>query len=157
MRKVYVGLGSNLGNRKKYLVSAIDRIDSCREICVVNKSSFYETKPVGGPPQPDYVNCVIELDTETEPQSLLEEFKGIELELGRKPGTRWGPRVIDIDILLYGNKVINDSNLKIPHESMHKRIFVLEPLCEISPDFKHPVLRKTIFELLKDLKVPKKR
>ncbi len=123
----------------------------------MNKSSFYETKPVGGPPQPDYVNCVIELDTETEPQSLLEEFKGIELELGRKPGTRWGPRVIDIDILLYGNKVINDSNLKIPHESMHKRIFVLEPLCEISPDFKHPVLRKTIFELLKDLKVPKKR
>jgi 2-amino-4-hydroxy-6-hydroxymethyldihydropteridine diphosphokinase len=157
MRKVYVGLGSNLGNRKKYLVSAITRIDSCREICVVNKSSFYETKPVGGPPQPDYVNCVIELDTEIEPQSLLEEFKGIELELGRKPGTRWGPRVIDIDILLYGNKVINDSNLKIPHESMHKRIFVLEPLCEISPDFKHPVLRKTIFELLKDLKVPKKR
>jgi 2-amino-4-hydroxy-6-hydroxymethyldihydropteridine diphosphokinase len=157
MRKVYVGLGSNLGNRKKYLVSAIARIDSCREICVVNKSSFYETKPVGGPSQPDYVNCVIELDTETEPQSLLEEFKGIELELGRKPGTRWGPRVIDIDILLYGNKVINDSNLKVPHESMHKRIFVLEPLCEISPDFKHPVLRKTIFELLKDLKVPKKR
>ena len=104
-----------------------------------------------------YVNCVIELDTEIEPQSLLEEFKGIELELGRKPGTRWGPRVIDIDILLYGSKVINDSNLKIPHESMHKRIFVLEPLCEISPDFKHPVLRKTIFELLKDLKVPKKR
>ncbi|HDY68953.1 MAG TPA: 2-amino-4-hydroxy-6-hydroxymethyldihydropteridine diphosphokinase [Candidatus Scalindua sp.] len=157
MRKVYVGLGSNLGNRKKYLVSAIARIDSCGEICVVNKSSFYETKPVGGPPQPDYVNCVIELDTEIEPQSLLEEFKGIELELGRKPGTRWGPRVIDIDILLYGSKVINDSNLKIPHESMHKRIFVLEPLCEISPDFKHPVLRKTIFELLKDLKVPKKR
>ncbi|KKL72624.1 hypothetical protein LCGC14_2083050 [marine sediment metagenome] len=152
-----MGLGSNLGNRKKYLVSAIARIDSCGEICVVNKSSFYETKPVGGPPQPDYVNCVIELDTEIEPQSLLEEFKGIELELGRKPGTRWGPRVIDIDILLYGSKVINDSNLKIPHESMHKRIFVLEPLCEISPDFKHPVLRKTIFELLKDLKVPKKR
>ncbi len=152
-----MGLGSNLGNRKKYLVSAIDRIDSCREICVVNKSSFYETKPVGGPSQPDYVNCVIELDTETEPQSLLEEFKGIELELGRKSGIRWGPRVIDIDILLYGNKIINDSNLKIPHESMHKRIFVLEPLCEISPDFKHPILRKTIFELLKDLKVPKKR
>lgn len=157
MRKVYVGLGSNLGNREKYLVSAINRIDSCREICVVNKSSFYETKPVGGSPQPDYVNCVIELDTEIEPQSLLEEFKGIELELGRKPGIRWGPRVIDIDILLYGNKVINDSNLKIPHESMHKRIFVLEPLCEISPDFKHPVLRKTIFELLKELKISKKR
>ncbi len=147
-----MGLGSNLGNREKYLVSAIDRIDSCRGICVVNKSSFCETKPIGGPLQPDYVNCVIELDTEIEPQRLLEEFKGIELELGRKLGTRWGPRIIDIDILLYGNKVINDSHLKIPHESMHKRIFVLEPLCEISPDFKHPILRKTIFELLKDLK-----
>ncbi len=157
MKKVYVGLGSNLGNREKYLSRAIVRIDSCKGICVVNKSSFYETRPVGGPPQPDYVNCVIELDTEIEPQRLLEEFKGIELELGRKSGVRWGPRVIDIDILLYGNKVINESNLKIPHESMHKRIFVLEPLCEISPDVKHPILRKTIFELLKDLKVPKNR
>ncbi len=157
MRNVYVGLGSNLGNRKKYLVSAIARIDSCREICVVSKSSFYETKPIGGPSQPDYVNCVIELDTEIEPQSLLQEFKRIELELGRKSGVRWGPRVIDIDILLYGNKSINDSNLKIPHKSMHERIFVLEPLCEISPDFKHPVLGKTIIDLLKELKVSRKR
>jgi 2-amino-4-hydroxy-6-hydroxymethyldihydropteridine diphosphokinase len=97
------------------------------------------------------------LDTEIEPQSLLQEFKRIELELGRTSGVRWGPRVIDIDILLYGNKIISDSNLKIPHESMHERIFVLEPLCEISPGFKHPVSGKTIIDLLKELKVSGKR
>ncbi len=152
-----MGLGSNLGDRKKYLVSAIARIDSCKEICVVSESSFYETKPIGGPSQPDYVNCVIELDTEIEPQSLLQEFKRIELELGRKSGVRWGPRIIDIYILLYGDKIISDSNLKIPHESMHERIFVLEPLCEISPDFKHPVSGKTIIDLLQELKVSRKR
>jgi 2-amino-4-hydroxy-6-hydroxymethyldihydropteridine diphosphokinase len=156
MRNVYAGLGSNLGNRRRYLVSAIARIDLCRDICVVSKSSFYKTKPLGGPSQPDYVNCVIELDTEIEPHILLQEFKRIELELGRKSGIRWGPRVIDIDILLYGNKVIKDSNLKVPHKSMHERIFVLEPLCEISPDFEHPILRKTIFDLLKELKVSRK-
>ena len=152
-----MGLGSNLGDRKKYMVSAIARIDSCKDICVVSESGFYETKPVGGPSQPDYVNCVIELDTEIEPQSLLQEFKRIELELGRTSGVRWGSRVIDIDILLYRDTIISDSNLKIPHESMHERIFVLEPLCEISPGFKHPVSGKTIIDLLKELKVSRKR
>lgn len=157
MRNVYIGLGSNLGNKEEYLVRAIDRIGLCKGICIVNKSRFYETKPIGGPSQPDYVNCVIELESEIEPQSLLQEFKRIELELGRKPCVRWGPRVIDIDILLYGNKVINNSNLKVPHERMHERIFVLEPLCEISPDFEHPILKKTIFDLLKELRISKKR
>ena len=152
MTKVYAGLGSNLGNREANLFRAITRIDACKDICVKGESEFYETKPVGGPPQPDYVNCVIELETEIEPQALLNEFKKIEVELGRKPGVRWGPRIIDLDILLYGDRVVNDNNLKIPHESMHKRIFVLEPLCEMSPDIKHPLLKKNIAELLKELK-----
>ena len=152
MIKVYVGLGSNLGNREANLTRAITRIDACEDICVKVKSGFYETKPVGGPPQPDYLNCAIALETVIEPQALLKEFKEIEKELGRKPGVRWGPRIIDLDILLYGDVVINDHNLKIPHESMHKRIFVLEPLCEISPDIRHPVLGKKISELLKELK-----
>ncbi len=156
MATVYIGLGSNIGDRERNIVNAITRIDACKEICIKNKSGFYNTKPIGGPPQPDYVNCVIELETEIEPQRMLGEFKEIELELGRRPGVRWGPRIIDIDILLYGNRIINDHNIKIPHERMHERTFVLEPLCEISPDFEHPVLRKTICELLKELRVSEK-
>ncbi len=152
MTKVYAGLGSNLGNREANLVRAIARIDACEGICVKGESCFHDTTPVGGPPQSDYLNCVIVLETEIEPQALLQEFKRIETELGRKSGVRWGPRIIDLDILLYGDRVINDHNLKIPHERMHERVFVLEPLCEISPDIRHPVLRRNISELLEELK-----
>jgi 2-amino-4-hydroxy-6-hydroxymethyldihydropteridine diphosphokinase len=152
MTKVYAGLGSNLGNKRENIIRAIDRIDAYEEICVKEKSGFYDTSPVGGPPQPDYVNCVIELETEIEPQTLLKEFKKIEIELGRKPGMRWGPRVIDLDIILFGDRIVNDHNLKIPHERMHERIFVLEPLSEISPDIKHPVSGISISELLEKIK-----
>ena len=154
--KAYIGLGSNLGDRRKHLITAINRIDVCEGIRVVNRSGFYETKPVGGPPQPDFINCVVELETKNGPLELLAELKEIESALGRKPGVRWGPREIDIDVLLYGNKVIKSGNLTIPHENMHKRFFVLGPLCEISPDLKHPVFKKTILDLLKELKVSEK-
>jgi len=153
MTKVYVGLGSNLGNRRENLVNAINRIDANAGIQVKDKSGFFETTPVGGPPQPDYVNCAIELETEIEPQTLLKEFNKIERELGRKPGVRWGPRIVDLDILLYGDRIVNDHNLKIPHERMHERAFVLEPLCDISPDIKHPVLRVSVSELLEKLRM----
>jgi 2-amino-4-hydroxy-6-hydroxymethyldihydropteridine diphosphokinase len=152
MTKVYAGLGSNLGNKRENILSAIDRIDAYEEICIKEKSGFYDTAPVGGPPQPDYVNCVIGLETEVEPQTLLKEFKKIEIELGRKSGVRWGPRVVDLDIILFGDRIVNDHNLKIPHERMHERVFVLEPLSEISPDIKHPVSGKSISELLETLK-----
>ncbi len=131
MTKVYVGLGSNLGNKRDNLLYAINRINEYKGIRVIDKSGFYETTPVGGPPQPDYVNCAIAIETEIEPQALLEEFKKIERELGRKPGVRWGPRTLDLDILLYGDRIVSDNNLTIPHERMHVRAFVLEPLCEI--------------------------
>ena len=152
MTKVYAGIGSNLGNKRENIIRAIDRINAYEEICVREKSGFYDTTPVGGPPQPDYVNCVIRLETEVEPQTLLKEFKKIEIEQGRRSGVRWGPRVVDLDILLYGDRIVNDHNLKIPHERMHERIFVLEPLCEISPDIKHPVSGISISELLEKLK-----
>ncbi len=152
MTKVYAGLGSNLGNKRENIIRAIDRIDTYEGIWVREKSGFYDTPPVGGPPQPDYVNCVIGLETEVEPQTLLKEFKEIEIEQGRRPGVRWGPRVVDLDILLYGDRIVNDHNLKIPHERMHERVFVLEPLCEISPDIKHPVLGISISELWEKLK-----
>jgi len=152
MTKVYAGLGSNLGNKRENIIKAIDRLDACEGICVKEKSAFFNTTPVGGPLQPDYVNCAIGMETEIEPQVLLEEFKKIEIGLGRKPGVRWGPRVVDLDILLYGNRIVDDHNLKIPHERMHERAFVLEPLCEISPDIKHPVSGISISELLEKLK-----
>ncbi|MHC4320803.1 MAG: 2-amino-4-hydroxy-6-hydroxymethyldihydropteridine diphosphokinase [Planctomycetota bacterium] len=152
MTKVYAGLGSNLGNKREYILSAIDRIDAVEGICVKEKSGFYDTTPVGGPSQPDYVNCVIGLETEIEPQTLLKEFKKVEIELGRKPGVRWGPRVVDLDILLYGDRIVNDHNLRIPHKRMHERVFVLAPLCEISPDTKHPVSGIRISELLEKIK-----
>lgn len=152
MTKVYAGLGSNLGNKRENIHRAIDRIDACEGICVKEKSGFYNTTPVGGPPQPDYVNCVIGLETEIEPQTLLKVFKKIEIELGRKPGMRWGQRVIDLDIILFGDRIVNDHDLKIPHERMHERAFVLEPLSEISPDTKHPVSGTSISKLLEKLK-----
>jgi len=152
MTKVYAGLGSNLGNKRENIIKAIDRLDACEGICVKEKSGFFNTTPVGGPLQPDYVNCAIGMETEIEPQVLLEEFKKIEIGLGRKPGVRWGPRVVDLDILLYGNRIVDEHNLKIPHERMHERAFVLEPLCEISPDIKHPVSGISISELLEKLK-----
>ncbi len=156
MKKVFVGLGSNLGDRKKHIINAINRINACKGMSVVNKSGFYETKPVGGPSQPDFINCVLELKTGNKPHKLLKEFKEIEFELGRRPGVRWGSRVIDIDILLYENEVVKVDDLKIPHENMHERFFVLEPLCEISPESRHPVLKKTIHELLEKLRTSKK-
>jgi 2-amino-4-hydroxy-6-hydroxymethyldihydropteridine diphosphokinase len=152
MTKVYAGLGSNLGDKRENIIKAIDRLDAYKEICVKEESGFYNTAPVGGPLQPDYVNCVIGLETEIDPQTLLKEFKKIEIELGRKPGVRWGPRAVDIDILLYGDRIVDDYNLKIPHERMHERVFVLEPLCEISPNIKHPVSGISISELLEKLK-----
>jgi 2-amino-4-hydroxy-6-hydroxymethyldihydropteridine pyrophosphokinase len=152
MTKVYAGLGSNLGDKRENITRAIGRIDAYEDICIKEKSGFYDTAPVGGPPQPDYVNCVIEMQTEIGPQTLLKEFKKIEVELGRKPGVRWGSRVVDLDILLYGDRIISDHNLKIPHERMHERVFVLEPLCEISPDIKHPVSGISFSELLEKLK-----
>ncbi len=152
MTKVYAGLGSNLGNKRENIVRAIDRIDAEEGIRVKERSGFYDTAPVGGPPQPDYINCVIELETEIGPHTLLEKFKNIEIELGRRPAVRWGPRTIDLDILFYGERIVNDHDLKIPHERLHERVFMLGPLCEISPNIKHPVSGISISELLKKLK-----
>ncbi len=152
MTKIYEGLGSNLGNKRENIIRAIDRLDAYEGIHVKETSGFYDTTPVGGPPQPDYVNCAIGLETWLEPQTLLKEFKNIEIALGRKPGVRWGPRVVDLDVLLYGDRIVNDHNLIIPHERMHERVFVLAPLCEISPDIKHPVLGISVSELLERLR-----
>jgi 2-amino-4-hydroxy-6-hydroxymethyldihydropteridine diphosphokinase len=147
-RRGFLALGSNLGNRTKNLNSAIDALNSCPGIRVVRKSSFYETEPVGGPDQGRFLNGVIEIETTLEPEDLLKAALSIESSLGRVRREHWGPRTIDIDILTLGDLVYVSPRLSIPHPLMHERGFVLRPLLEIAPDFKHPVFGTSGSDLL---------
>ena len=141
----YVGLGSNLGDRQGYLDRAIQALQERPDIEVLQVSSYYETEPVGGPPgQGDYLNAVIEVQTELPAAELLQILLDIERALGRVRREQHGPRTIDLDLLLYGNAVIDEAGLVVPHPAMHERGFVLEPLAEIAPNVVHPVLNETI-------------
>jgi len=131
MERVYLGLGSNLGNRYGNLQQAIKLISSNIEINLVNSSSIYETKPFGYLEQPNFLNMVIEINTSLNATELLRTLLNIEKDLGRIREKRWGPRIIDIDILLYGNEVIYSEELKVPHPFLCERLFVLIPLKEI--------------------------
>lgn len=143
----YIGLGSNLGNRELMITTSIEKLDNTCSVNVKKRSSLYETKPVGGPRQPDYLNAALEIETSLKPTILLERLQEIENVLERKRKIKWGPRTIDMDILLYEDSVIDSVNLKIPHPLMHTRKFVLLPLSEIAPNLKHPIVNKTIIEL----------
>lgn len=127
----YLGIGSNLGDRRKNIRKALIYLKKTKGIKVVKISSIYETKPVGGPPQNKFLNAAIKIKTTLEPLKLLKTLKRIEKELGRKKTLRFGPRIIDLDILLYADKVIDRKDLKIPHPKMFKRKFVLMPLIEL--------------------------
>jgi 2-amino-4-hydroxy-6-hydroxymethyldihydropteridine diphosphokinase len=142
---VYLSLGSNVGDRAANLNAAIERLRSLGEVAAV--SSFYETEPVEFTAQPWFLNCAVKLNTEKMPKQLLNAVLDIEKEMGRKRLKKKGPRTIDIDILLFGNSVIDTKGLTVPHPAMHERRFVLEPLAEIAPEVRHPVFKRTAREL----------
>jgi 2-amino-4-hydroxy-6-hydroxymethyldihydropteridine diphosphokinase len=148
---VYLSLGSNLGDRYANLRAAIERLGEAGAIRSV--SGFYETEPVELRDQPWFLNCVVVLETRDTPRALLKKVLAIERKMGRLRMKDKGPRSIDIDILLFGDRVVEEPGLKIPHPAMHQRRFVLEPLAEIAPEALHPLLRKTARELLADLPV----
>ena len=145
----YLSLGSNVGNRQRQLDNAIEHLKSVGHI--VSVSSFYETEPVEFTDQPWFLNCAVALETTQTPEQLLETLLAIEKEMGRLRPQRKGPRTIDIDVLLLGDAILDSPRLTIPHPAMHQRRFVLEPMAEIAPDACHPILKKTIRELLEEL------
>ncbi len=147
--KAYIALGSNLNDRKLLLALAMEKLQHHPSITVTKQSSVIETDPAGGPPQGRFLNQVIEIQTTLDPEKLLQELQQIELSLGRQRRQKWGPRTMDLDILLYGDSVISQPALQIPHPRMHNRPFVLQPLCEIAPDVLHPVLNQPAVELLR--------
>lgn len=149
---VYLGIGSNLGNKEENLKKAIALLEQDRYCRVIKVSNFIVTEPVGEVEQDDFLNGALEIKTLYDPEELLELIGKIECELKRVRVVHWGPRTIDLDILLYDNKIYHSKDLTIPHKEMHKRAFVLEPMVEIAPLKKHPVKKKTIQELLEEIK-----
>ncbi len=149
--RAYIGLGSNLGERNDILNGAVESLNDRPLIEVTLVSSFIETDPVGGPPQPPYLNGAAEMNTVLSPIKLLYTLHDIEQDFGRERLERWGPRTLDLDLLLYEQQIIDTNVLTVPHPRLHTRRFVLEPLNEIAPHALHPILNKTVESMLETL------
>jgi 2-amino-4-hydroxy-6-hydroxymethyldihydropteridine diphosphokinase len=149
----YLGLGSNVGDREEFIEQALTLLGQTPGVRIVKRSTSIETLPEGKTNQPPFINSAVEITTALTPYELLDAGRDIEHTLGREREVEWGPRPIDIDILLYDDKVINEEDLAIPHPLMHERLFVLEPLKEIAPHAHHPVLEREIHELFEEKKM----
>ena len=148
---VYLGLGSNLGDKVANCLRALTEVSASHHNHIKAVSSLYKTEPIGYRDQDWFINCVAEVSTLLSPRALLQILQEIERRMGKRQLFKWGPRVIDLDILLYGAEVVQEADVIIPHPYLHKRGFVLFPLAELAPDLLHPVLKKTVKELLKGI------
>jgi 2-amino-4-hydroxy-6-hydroxymethyldihydropteridine diphosphokinase len=152
LSKAFIALGSNLGDREQTIQSALDRLSAINGIRMASISKLLENPAVGGPSNsPPFLNAAAEIETSLSAIELLDQFLIVEQSLGRHRREKWGPRTIDLDLLLFGDQVIESERLIVPHPLLHQRRFVLEPLAEIAPDAVHPILKKTILQLLDSL------
>ncbi len=151
----YIAVGSNLGDKRKNCTRGIDTLEEIQEITVTDRARFYKTAPMDYTDQDWFVNTAVRIDTGLSPEDLLSRLKKIEQEIGRKRGgIRFGPRVLDLDIIFYDDLVLQTRTLDIPHPRMHKRRFVLRPICDIDPSAMHPTLESPVSDLLEAINDP---
>jgi dihydroneopterin aldolase/2-amino-4-hydroxy-6-hydroxymethyldihydropteridine diphosphokinase len=150
MSIAFVALGSNMGDRKNYIKIAIDALGN-KGVTILKESRIYETEPYGYEQQDKFLNGVIKIETQMTPNELLNTLLEIENDIGRIRTIKWGPRVVDLDMIFYENQIVDEVNLRIPHPDMHNREFVLKPICDIEPNFEHPIFKKTMLKLYEEL------